>query len=1098
MAFQSFDIFGAEISLKNQDGRSTSRSIIGSIYSLILFIVIILYLIAYFNWLGLEEFDSILKITKVRQDSSNANVKISVIGNWFEMFTKNNNYNQIKNKFFSDRKDIFNGNIAFALMNITTKSLYEIDITKLNFEVYNEVNGIKYPLFYDICTNFKGVNADDFESFFSLNKAYCIKSNFILSPHDNLRIKVNKCKRDTKFLISNEAHIDYYDKYVNLPYKYFNDEFNSKCDLYNSHPENRNVECPLQIYKNNYNYYLTNVTSLLKMNLNQVIDSLNTTLYNDKNHTKIPQEVDELLKLTKIQYLNNNLQRVYETINTTSGKQSHIAFNKEDARKFTILNFLIERINFTISTKDENINDNRTDYAFNPLIEEKYDINDIYHPSYILVHNDQQQEIEVICDTESNIDNYLNDIQVIYISSFDRLNKITLEDDLIVNYFSLASGFYQYQRSSLKLNEIEKYNYVLPTSLSSSSFSYYVSHDKFDSFTNNIGEDYTILELKIGLSPDYYAFILIKSNIFFLFYTIGGIAIILYFLFKTITEKYLGFYEVLDNINTNYKVLFNDDSFESYIKYRYYFCVNEEKSEKQGKLSKLRSSSRLLLNNKNIKEFIYSESFLDKYFDEIEVNFCSKYISLNETYLKEKELIERIEFQRLKGFSEVNAKEEIIQENKIKIQTDSNRNTNENKNQNENEKVNDPCSKRSSMEDNENTENIVKKDSYVQLKTEEKKKIEEELELQKQYKINIKGKGYKTLIALFRAYFTNKNIKKSKFNLRSFYLKKKAEINYIRYNKNKTKYYALKKIFHKEIKFSTWEYVKITYLCCIKDNALYKKYELYNIAKEMFLETTDFSKMIKNFNSLDNLFDSKFSDYSQSILNNLPREMISYDSIISKNKIKTFEQQEINDHIEKDLKDEIIKEVYHSLLKENSINKHGSINSDDSFEEIKDPTKYLTNSNFNTIKLDIEIELKKILNKDEEFNSGTTLKHNIISLLNKKFSESNEFQNILSNDWIFNIHKHDKQTDIANKYKVIWIIKALNQSEVADRYDLFDLFLLDSLGLGKVYLDKLLNNKKKTHMMNILTHNIKKKKKDSDEDEINNESIYDKIANKFI
>lgn len=1093
MAFESFDIFGAEISLKNQDGRSTSRSILGSIYSLILFIVIILYLIAYFNWLGLEEFESILKITKVRKDSSSVN--FNVIGNWFEMFSKNANYDTIKDQFFSDRNDVFNGNIAFGLMNITTKTIQEIDITKLNFDVYNELNGIKYPLFYDICTNFKGVNTDDFESFFSLNKAYCIKSNFMISQLSNIRIKVNKCKANTKFLISNEAHIDYYDKYVNLPHKYFNDEFNSKCELYKSHPENKNVDCPLEIYKNNYNYYLSNVTSLLQMNLNQLIDSLNTTLYNDIKYTKIPESIDQLLKVSKTQYLNNNLQRVYETVSTNSGKQSHIAFKKEEARKYTILNFLIERMNFTLSTIDESNNNNPIINAPNPLIKEDINANDIYTPNNILVDNDQQQEIEVLCDTDSNINNYLKDIQVIYISSFHRLNKITLEDELIVNYFSLASGFYQYQRSSFKVNEITKYNYILPTSLSSSTLSYYLSHDKFESFTNYLGEDNTLLEIKVGLSPDFYAFKLVKSNVFVLFYTIGGIAIILYFLFRLITERYLSFYEVLDNINTNYKVIFNEDSFESYIKYRYYFCINEEKSEKQGKLSKLRSSSRLLLNTKDISEFIYAESFLDKYFDELEINFCSKFIALNETFIKEKELIKQIEFQKLSCFSEANTIEKkIIDENKIKFYTGSNMNTNEIKNEKENEQ----SSKKSSIDNNENSEKLVKKDTYEKLKTEEKKK-EDELKLQKQNTIDIKGKGYKTLIALFRAYFTDMNIKKSKFNLRAFYLKKKAEINYIRYNKNKAKYYSLKKIFHKEITFSTWEYVKITYLCCIKDKALNKKYQLYSKANEMFLETTDFSKMIKNFNSLDNLFESKFSDYSQCILNNLPREMISYDSIISENKIKTSEQQEINDHIEKDLKNEIIKEIYQALVKENNFKKHSTTNSDCSFDEIKDPTKYLQNSNFNHIKLDVEIELKKILSKDEEINSGSSLKHQIIYLLNKKFHELKVFQNILNNDWIYKIHKHDKQNEIANKYKVIWIIKALNQSEVAERYDLFDLFLLDSLGLGKVYLDKLLNNKKKNQMMKILTNNTKKNKKLSEEEEvINSKSIYDEIANKFI
>ncbi len=476
-----FDYFGVDVSMRNKIGESKSRSLLGAVFSFILFTVLLTYFIGYINMINTLKYESLL-IDRLQLSQQTNNV--TLVTDWYTLLSLNVSFSDVKSKY-SNQDTLFNSGIGFAFLNRTSKKFIPIDLTKFNIMVYNKLDEVLYPLYFETCIDFKGLSTNDFSTF-NLNDAYCIRSNITLNSTSSLVIKLNKCMNNTYFGISSHNHPDYLEKMLYLPDLLFPNVVIDVCkgvdDEYNL-----STNCLSDITRN-YNYFYLDKKSIYSKDLITLMTNLKNTI----KKLSYPIDVNSQNLITSTERSITDLVSQF-TSDPNTVNPNFIAFRKLEARKYSILYSLLRNFNkTTISANDINSLSflSKTDILSNPFLsaEEINYFYNIFSPDTIQVNKNDLEESLIVCDSDPSITSFISDLQLVYISSFSRMDKFTLKDDLFVNYFPFSPEFFKNITTSVELNDLRTQNSYLPNSLSSFTSNYFVSQGKFDFYINALDE----------------------------------------------------------------------------------------------------------------------------------------------------------------------------------------------------------------------------------------------------------------------------------------------------------------------------------------------------------------------------------------------------------------------------------------------------------------------------------------------------------------------------------------------------------------------------------------------------------------------------------
>lgn len=859
------DAYGIPIGLRKNSKSKKFKTTLGTFLSFIIILFGLSYVILYAIWYNKEFYEDLVIFERISNYT-----KINITTDWLDLIDY-----EISDSIYSLQNEYFSASIAFGFINKTTKEYLSIDLSYLNVELYkqqkmtqkelNEFNmdvnndsntndnsfNTLSPLFFKLCTSIKGISTDDLSNEFNnLLYSYCIMSNFTITEDSPLILKVNSCANNTYMAIDSQSLPDFYEKSLVLGVKYFPDKIYNKCFLKDSDknlPENTNytaliMDCYLYNYYRAY-YELLNKYYYLKEDfynnpsieefLIESLSILKLKLENSKDNTKINKDVitNYIKKLEDtISKLSNN-----EDITSTDDhydKNRYMAFKTDLSLIFQTANAIIkdQYSSNLISNIIENIPIKNSEF-FNPFIYSPDTNKDIYIRD---VDSDFKiQKEPIICKSEQEISNYLDEVGFIIYEMYQINDNFAINDIMYSDFVYLGSANSYYRSSYLSLNKFTSNNNVFWSfDLTKEVQTSFVNKKSSEIFIKN-KKDNLLLEIKILPQDSYTDIIVRRFNLLILFYSLGGLIIILYILFYLLCGAYFNFYKNLYVINKNYYFKQTTDNifrFEDYVKIRYHQMevikrinlenLNNSNNTNQDKdkiiLNDKNDRGKFKINNKYIvndeKINSYKKVIDDFFNNEDDIIFCFNY---------QKNLSRDVDLFQIS----INYKNTLYTSMKkdLKIKNEKNQIS----------QVKPP--KR--FEKIKANRNIIKKKPTKMI-----------MNLKKILKYNI-------------------NINK-----------------HHRYMRLKTKYNYIIRYCFRPLVFNFFEFISIKLFCC-KRKILKEKENLYNQAMMLFYDEIDINKLFNSYIEFDNIIEVLFTESNNLVLKNLPNQLLIAKSCSENDKI---------------------------------------------------------------------------------------------------------------------------------------------------------------------------------------------------------------------
>ena len=841
---KNFDLFKQAIKLRNKSYKQDYDTFLGICLSYIVIITLILYAILYFKWMKNSEY--ILAFEKFFEEDS---PKVLISNNWVSQINKTLDYNMILKKI---NPDTFFASLGFGLLEKNTSNIVPIDLTYLNIEVLNlrdltDVQISKYKedtrnffksdeekktiniensnnnnnlsnnsssvyyknLYYKKCDNFKGISDNLIsDQFNQVKKFYCIYSNFTISKKDKFIIKVNTCTNKTYTAADSESIPDFIDKSNILPLQYFKETFLSKCPNILDKIIEYDKRCYLYNYYDSYGinlleYYFMKESFYQNPNLKSFIIYTLDNLKNKKLKTK-----DELVIIEILEFSLNEYSKIDSEYKKQTNIDKYYMSFKSDLATMYDLGKKINDINQKVQVEEKN-DDN--------IEEKKVNFTNTYYytpplSSFFIPYNIDSYRIEkkyIECKPQKEIEDYINNHLFLLFTSFDKLDEHQIVNNLKFKKLEISPEFKKNYLVQLAKKSISVSDSVF-TSLSFvfGNKQFFIQDDKnleYSSIKNNS----TFIEVQVEIIGNSSDLRFMSSDIFILFFSLGGIFLFLNSLIWFLFGNYFEFIAILRNLN--YNTYFRTSSkshetpsFEEYIFLRY----NQIKIIKRIQNDKLRLENSQATYEDKEKNQINNR----KISSSIEKKYMKKSrIDTNEYIYVDTNLIEN---------SSCNKMNEFISEEEITF-----------------------------CHNFINFQEIYKKQNLQYLK---KNKT---LRLKNSVKARLNGN--------FRGYL--------KMDLKTFIVNRIYEERNLLFQKLKLNYIIITKTTSKKLNFSFLEYIIYRFFCC-RNKKLQEKISLYEKAKINYDIESDINTLIKAYNQAESMFKIFFMESNYEIFNNLPNK----------------------------------------------------------------------------------------------------------------------------------------------------------------------------------------------------------------------------------